>query len=410
MDENSSAKTKRFHNDMTIAQFISALGDYNTAILDRVYNNQNFSDLLQEFEESKILENERYSEAFQVFNITQPEIYLGETGINITSEAFCFRDNDYRQSGDDDKGLGPLEYYQQVIYMATMPEYKSSITYPEEQVKTKDEYEDELKAFKELPSNFFHTYKHKGVLAKRLEAYRDMCKRWNAVKNFNVVDKDCFHKKHRTSHISKIQEELYGNILSMIEMRASFVPRYIVDFDGIVDNGDIEGIIEKLETLETFTERCNFLFGMDLTACTNQGIVDGYCIRPVKVTGGSVRDYLEKTIKTRDSEAFSSYVDYSKAFGISDLSRHFIVALFFYLCLPFSEFKDFLNYHGFAVTSNLPLIVGRQSLPDTVSKAYTEQANIFYEDIERLYNLGLSYNTLLTVLFGTSTYIEYLRR
>ena len=77
--------------------------------------------------------------------------------------------------------------------------------------------------------------------------------------------------------------------------------------------------------------------------------------------------------------------------------------VFFYLSLPFEDnnFEDFLVYHGYGIAPNLPLIANKKSAKN---KNYTEDSNIYYDDIKDLYESGLSYNTLLTVLFGHTTY------
>lgn len=418
MDEKKIRKTSFFNNYMTTNEFVHALGEYNNEILDRIYNREGFSDLLEDFELSKVADNPKFREAYQAFNISQPEIYFSNTGINITSEAYRYI-NHFNHKDDPDfvyRGLNELETGQKRVYASITKDYQideelfDDIDDEEDPEYIRSYYENyPLVAEMVTAPNFIRSYQEE--LEQRAKEYLKMCENWKEIKYFinNNKTMDDYYQDFREKSINEIHHTLYYGIRQLMKKRARFVPRYILDYDCETDdrgnvtytpNESIESVVADLDNLDTFAERYDYLFGENPPSFKKGYDEKRYTIKPVVKSGGSITKYVEKTLKAPKSELHKKYKSKKEKFLLSDVSRNFIIVLFFYLSLPAEDFEAFLKFHGYAITDELPLIWGAASIDKRSNKQYTEKANIFYKDVKALMNHGLSYNTIITCLFG----------
>jgi len=417
MDEKKMRRTSFFNNYMTTNEFVYALGEYNNEILDRIYDGEEFSDLLEDFELTNVADNPKFKEAYEVFNITQPEIYFANTGINITSEAYRYirHFNHMDDHGFAYRGLKDLETGQKRVYASIMKDYYIDETLEDDMDDEDPEY---IRSYYEnypliaemaTAPSFIRSYQEE--LNRRAKDYLKACKNWKEIKYFINSNKtmDDYYQDFREESINEIHHTLYYGIRKLMKKRANFVPRYILDYDCETDedgnityspNESIESVVETLDNLDTFAERYDYLFGENRPSFKKGYDEKRYTIKPVVKSGGSITKYVANTLKAPKSELHKKYKSKKEKFLLSDVSRNFVIVLFFYLSLPVKDFEDFLKFHGYAITEELPLIWGSASIDKRSNKQYTEKANIFYKDIEALMNHGISYNTIITCLFG----------
>lgn len=418
MDEKKIRKISFFNNYMTTNEFVYALGEYNNEILDRIYDGEDFSDLLEDFELSNVADNPKFKEAYEVFNITQPEIYFANTGINVTSEVYRYIRH-FNHEDDREfvyRGLKDLEKTQERVYASIMKDYHIDEELDDDMDDDEDpeylrSYFDKHPLIVEMVKapSFMRSYQEE--LDRRANEYLKMCKKWKEIKYFvnNSKTMDDYYRDFREESMNEIHDQLYYGIRRLMKKRARFVPRYILDYDCKTDkdgnityspNESIESVVAGLDSLDTFAERYDYLFGKNAPSFKQGTGDERYTIKPVVKSGGSITKYVEKTLKAPKSELHKKYKSKKEKFLLSDVSRNFVIVLFFYLSLPADAFEDFLKFHGYAITEELPLIWGSASIDKRSNKQYTEKANIFYKDIKAIMNHGVSYNTIITFLFG----------
>lgn len=357
---------------MTVSQFILELENHNAEVLRCLNSGEDYSELLKQFRDSDVLEREELKKAFDVFNLTQPEFYIGTE--NYTSEIQQLLNDNY---------WGTTDIGYQINYQIEKPKHDTYACYLENYDMEYDYFEGVVKRSKTpLKTQREHL--------KELQEYRTLCQSWK----IELAQKD-----FRFKSLSDIHAAANKNIIELIGRRGTFAPRYIMDLDNNgIEKGEIYDLVMKLEELDTFPERVAFLKSK-LKGTTNKND-KGHLFMIKKGKYGEMSPFLKETIKTGDS-CKKQYYNSKLPFSYS--SRNFIIMVFFYLSLPFEDknFEDFLAYHGYGIAPNLPLIANRNSAKN---KNYTEDSNIYYDDIKDLYESGLSYNTLLTVLFGHTTY------
>ena len=357
-----------FTNDMTIPKFISELEEYNVKILQHISKNMDYSYLIEDFKKYNFLKSRKYREAYFVYQINQEEYYLDD--INITNEMLVIQEDSVFHNTPEN-----YTFYVQARdnkffrYACLLSDYEKEFYAYTDWIGSIDDFLNQITP---------EVRRQRETLIKE---YRDLCS--NLYVSLNVSDLKKLSK-------ADLQFKRHEKIINAIETRDSFAPRYLVDISSDCGlNQDVNTIVKKLESIESFSDRINFIKQTSLYT-TGKNLYENYHIRIENVgIGGRFGPFIKKTLNKND-DFKKKY--FSGKLSISEKAKEFIILLFFYLSLPQNEFKTFLEYEGYSTHTTLPLLYTADNIP------------LFIDDLMDLCECGLSYNTILTVLFGKSTY------
>lgn len=357
-----------FSNDMTVSQFIYSLENYNTKILQHISENRDYSYLIDDFKKYNFFKSPKYREAFFVYQLNQEEYYLN--GLNITNEMKVIQEEPYFHNAPETAGFYIQAHdWKALRYACSLTNFKKEFYAYTEWIGSIDDFLNII------------TPEAREQRETLIKDYRNLCS--NLYVSLNIQDLKKLSK-------SDLQFKRHEKIINAIETRDSFAPRYLVDISpdhGL--NQDVNLIIQKLESLESFTDRLDFI--KQTTLYTNdKNLFKNYHIRIENIgIGGRFGPFIKATLNKND-DFKKKY--FSGKLAISEKSKEFIILLFFYLSLPIDEFETFLEYEGYSIHKTLPLLYTSDNTP------------LFIDDLMDLCESGLSYNTILAVLFGKSTY------